>query len=453
MSTDVSEQILLTGDNTGRIYLWDIQQFGIKTQADKGPFENTNGRQVSLCPPPLLGSWQAHSKGVVSVISDTTCKNIITAGLDNNVRLWTDTGSCIGVFGRDQWDAALFSPEENADQEQAANTGITEMPFLESPPPSPPISPLPDFQDLFDRIDEAIAVQQEFPPIRNHAEFYAKVKVTRKLSEHALAKLDKIANDIDMGVSLQEEDSDADEQGSEDTKNHGCFPHISEKVQLTYSQTQSKLHSSQTVLIRGGTDSKRSSPQTAPPYLKWTRSKYGRLLLKPSDPPPCPPKDFIYERAHPNHPKSQLAQTPLTAGCTEATKSSPNMQRSAGTVEQGSEQGTKHQRLPPISEKVQLSHSQMQFKPQLPKTPLTTGCTEATKSSPHMQKLASSVKQGSDHGIVYAYHPSLEKSFSTIYFNQMKDFSHRTSGFKISESRHPTARQMAAMGPSTHGCP
>ncbi|XP_071326536.1 WD repeat-containing protein on Y chromosome-like [Trachinotus anak] len=433
MSTDVSEQILLTGDNTGRIYLWDIQRFGIKTQADKGPFENTNGRQVSLCPPPLLGSWQAHSKGVVSVISDPTCKNIITAGLDNNVRLWTDTGSCIGVFGRDQWDSTPFCPEENADQEQAerprtADTGITEMPFLESPPPSPPISPLPNFQDLFERIDEATAVQQEFPPIRTHAEFYAKVKATRKLSERALAKLDKIANDIDMGVSLQEEDSDADEQGSEDTKKHGCFPPISEKVQITHSQTQSRLHSSQTTLIRGGTDPKQSSPQTAPPYLKWTRSNYGRLVLKPSAPPPCPPKDFIYERAHPNHPKPQPAQTPLTAGCTEATKSLSHSRRSSSTVEQGSEHRTKHPSLPPISRKVQFTHSQTQFKPQPAQTPLTAGCTEATKSSSHSLRSSSAVEQGSEHR---TKHPSLPP------ISRKVQFTHSQTQFKPQPPKTP----------------
>uniref|UniRef100_A0A3B4U654 WD repeat-containing protein on Y chromosome n=1 Tax=Seriola dumerili TaxID=41447 RepID=A0A3B4U654_SERDU len=43
MSTDVSEQILLTGDSTGRIYLWDIQGFGFKKQTDEGPFENIKG--------------------------------------------------------------------------------------------------------------------------------------------------------------------------------------------------------------------------------------------------------------------------------------------------------------------------------------------------------------------------------------------------------------------------
>uniref|UniRef100_A0A7N6FEJ4 WD repeat-containing protein on Y chromosome n=1 Tax=Anabas testudineus TaxID=64144 RepID=A0A7N6FEJ4_ANATE len=51
MSTDVNEQILLMGDSTGRIYLWDIQGFGFKNQADTGPFENIKGWRVSLRSP------------------------------------------------------------------------------------------------------------------------------------------------------------------------------------------------------------------------------------------------------------------------------------------------------------------------------------------------------------------------------------------------------------------
>lgn len=57
MSTDVNDQILLTGDNSGRVYLWDIQGFGFKKQADTGPSEVINGWHVSLHSPPLLGFW------------------------------------------------------------------------------------------------------------------------------------------------------------------------------------------------------------------------------------------------------------------------------------------------------------------------------------------------------------------------------------------------------------
>lgn len=46
----------LTGDSTGKIYLWDVLGFRFKKTADKGPFEDMKGWRVSLYPPPLLGS-------------------------------------------------------------------------------------------------------------------------------------------------------------------------------------------------------------------------------------------------------------------------------------------------------------------------------------------------------------------------------------------------------------
>lgn len=48
-STDVNKQILLTGNSTGKIYLWDIREFGFK-KASKGPFKDINrwGMSFSL---------------------------------------------------------------------------------------------------------------------------------------------------------------------------------------------------------------------------------------------------------------------------------------------------------------------------------------------------------------------------------------------------------------------
>uniref|UniRef100_A0A8P4K5W0 WD repeat-containing protein on Y chromosome n=1 Tax=Dicentrarchus labrax TaxID=13489 RepID=A0A8P4K5W0_DICLA len=152
MSTDVNEHILLAGDSTGRIYHWDIQGFGFKRREDKG-------RCVSLCPPPLLGTWHSHLTAVVSVKCDPDCKNIITAGLDCKVRIWTNTGRCIGLFGRDEWHSTQLSPEEDTDQKPAARPGtaetrkesrISQTP-LETTRSSPPTSTLPDL-----------------PPIRNY---------------------------------------------------------------------------------------------------------------------------------------------------------------------------------------------------------------------------------------------------------------------------------------------
>ncbi|KAF0026120.1 hypothetical protein F2P81_020857 [Scophthalmus maximus] len=187
MSTDVNERTLLTGDSAGKIYLWDIQGFGLKEQTDKGPFQDINGWRVSMCQPPLLGSWQSSQTEILNVLCE---KNVITAGLDHNVQLWTNTGCLIGLFGRDQWDATQLCPKKNADQEQSeqphtAETIDTQMPLPESPSPSPdqtratmptspllehctgptrPTSPPLDFTDLKQKLHRkilAITAQQE----------------------------------------------------------------------------------------------------------------------------------------------------------------------------------------------------------------------------------------------------------------------------------------------------
>ncbi|KAK2856618.1 hypothetical protein Q5P01_005353 [Channa striata] len=160
MSTDASESLLLTGDNTGRICLWNIKEFGFKKQEDTGPFVDIDGWHVSLCPPPLLHSWRAHQSWVVSVTCDPTCKNIITAGLDCTVQLWTREGYCIGRFGRDEWEATQACPEMTAVQEEVEIVHTAEGKTFESPPsspapaPSPLPSKVPDFTDLYKMIDK-----------------------------------------------------------------------------------------------------------------------------------------------------------------------------------------------------------------------------------------------------------------------------------------------------------
>lgn len=104
MTTDVTENILLSGDSHGMIYLWDIRNFGVKTKNDHGPFEDMSGWRVSLSPPPLLKSWKSHVKGLVGIQYDPSCNAVITAGLDCNIKLWTSSGYLIGLFGRDEWD-------------------------------------------------------------------------------------------------------------------------------------------------------------------------------------------------------------------------------------------------------------------------------------------------------------------------------------------------------------
>ncbi|XP_023267500.1 EF-hand calcium-binding domain-containing protein 8 [Seriola lalandi dorsalis] len=377
MSTDVSEQILLTGDSTGRIYLWDIQGFGFKKQTDKGPFENIKGWLVSVCPPPLLGSWKAHLTGVVSVVCDPTCNHIITAGLDNNVRLWTNTGCYKGLFGGDRWDVPKLSPDD-ADQEQedrtrSEETLIIPLPFLESPPSSS--SPTPDYKDLFERIEKATAPPPV--PLNTPAEISAEIASIRRQLRKVLVEIDEDIEAVNRRSKFDLEESNEDKQEPGDTKTHECLPPISEEAQLTQNQTQSKPHSRQTLLVRRRINLEKSSP----PYLTWTKSKCGRPLLTCGVLPPCPQNILhpIYDAAQEKQLRPQPPQTPPTTGSTEAMKNSPHTQGSANTVKQESVNRRKHVRLPPISEKVQLTHGRTQDKTQPPQTPPTTGSTKTTK--------------------------------------------------------------------------
>lgn len=104
MATDANEQMLLTGDNTGMIYMWNIQTFGFRTAEDKGPFEEIDGCCVSLYKPDLLRSWQCHLFGIVNVQCDPVCKYVITTGFDCNVQVWRNNGNPIGILGKNHWE-------------------------------------------------------------------------------------------------------------------------------------------------------------------------------------------------------------------------------------------------------------------------------------------------------------------------------------------------------------
>ncbi|XP_039642810.1 WD repeat-containing protein on Y chromosome-like [Perca fluviatilis] len=300
MSTDPNEQILLTGDTTGKIYQWDIQAFGFKKLVNNGPFEDRNGWRVSLCPPPLLRSWQSHSTGVVSVQCNPTCEKLITAG-NCNVCLWENTGTYIGLFGKDQWGASQISLEENADQEETgrpdtAKTSNFQLACPESPTPSPPESPIPSFKDLYNRIDEVLRpkkprakltddqmnclyrrmmkIKPGLDLIKSENQFFSEVhqgsKNTSTSCPPNTAATTGCTNDTNTLANMPQSDG-AVKQGTEPTSKQVHFPPISETVQLTESQF--KPHPP---LIRGGTALNHSSSGTA--YLDQTMPKYGRVL-------------------------------------------------------------------------------------------------------------------------------------------------------------------------------
>ncbi|XP_034534493.1 WD repeat-containing protein on Y chromosome-like isoform X1 [Notolabrus celidotus] len=126
MTVDVEEHSLLAGDSKGRAYVWDIQNFWDGKQSFKDPFEDIKGWRVSVCPPPLLASWQAHHKRVVDIGFESTCGNIFTAGYDCKVELWTKTGRHIGLFGKDSWDLTTSSPQMSDDLEFKERPGTEE---------------------------------------------------------------------------------------------------------------------------------------------------------------------------------------------------------------------------------------------------------------------------------------------------------------------------------------
>lgn len=102
MYTDVEERTLLTGDNAGHIYLWDIASFGLEADAN-WPSEDTEGWPVPAYAPILLASWRGHSSDVLHVYCDSSGKYVVSAGSDYNVKLWTKAGRLLGLFGQGEW--------------------------------------------------------------------------------------------------------------------------------------------------------------------------------------------------------------------------------------------------------------------------------------------------------------------------------------------------------------
>uniref|UniRef100_A0A8C7YHG7 WD repeat-containing protein on Y chromosome n=1 Tax=Oryzias sinensis TaxID=183150 RepID=A0A8C7YHG7_9TELE len=118
MTTNKTEKILLTGDSTGRLCLWDIQVFTDRTQSESAQHKTLEEWHTSLCAPPLLRSWQGSNKGIASVLVCPDSDNIISAGQDHNVKIWTMQGDFLGTFMKDTWDLSLsIFPERKVRRE------------------------------------------------------------------------------------------------------------------------------------------------------------------------------------------------------------------------------------------------------------------------------------------------------------------------------------------------
>ncbi|KAK1793801.1 hypothetical protein P4O66_001530 [Electrophorus voltai] len=94
LNTNNENSLLITGDGTGSIQIWDISQYDLSDEfVDKEP--------------PLLCAWRAHEGAIVSMelLEQSGQMFLVTVSVDHSARLWTSDGGCVGSFGQEQqWD-------------------------------------------------------------------------------------------------------------------------------------------------------------------------------------------------------------------------------------------------------------------------------------------------------------------------------------------------------------
>ncbi|XP_071319390.1 cilia- and flagella-associated protein 337 isoform X1 [Trachinotus anak] len=123
LSSDQSKNtILVSGDTTGWLQIWDISHYALDI------------RHKSVCErPTLLQCWKAHKRGLVSVevleVADRLF--VLTASADGSAGLWTKDGDHVGSFGQEvMWnitDAAAYQREtQNNLREDTDEEGRTE---------------------------------------------------------------------------------------------------------------------------------------------------------------------------------------------------------------------------------------------------------------------------------------------------------------------------------------
>ncbi|XP_041911062.1 EF-hand calcium-binding domain-containing protein 8 [Arvicola amphibius] len=172
MATDENDWILITGDSTGMIKIWDIKEYclfvgqrplqpngsKISTEAEnKFRFlipkqlqalsqhyipekekEVVDGQAISLVPPPLLITWSSHLESVTDILYVDIFQLVVSAGLDGDVKAWKLSGDTIGTFGLNIWkrlqEATMVDGLEQAatSEEKPDSAGTTlQRSFLE----------------------------------------------------------------------------------------------------------------------------------------------------------------------------------------------------------------------------------------------------------------------------------------------------------------------------------
>ncbi|XP_046888665.1 WD repeat-containing protein 49 [Hypomesus transpacificus] len=118
LTSDQDSSLLVSGDRSGHVKLWDISQYALDITL-----------QPTSASPPLLRSWRAHQGALVSLEllqEDPGALFLLTASGDGSARLWTREGGCVGTFGLDaHWD--LQHPDTYHGSWHQETTGTEEV--------------------------------------------------------------------------------------------------------------------------------------------------------------------------------------------------------------------------------------------------------------------------------------------------------------------------------------
>ncbi|XP_072523734.1 cilia- and flagella-associated protein 337 [Salminus brasiliensis] len=134
LRTNQDNSLLITGDTTGFIQLWDISEYGLSHR------EEAVSEQ-----PPLVRSWRAHEGAIVGmeVLQRGRELFLVSASADRSACLWTSCGGCVGSFGQEGlWD--LNGPRRHQDNRQLTSSSTEEDKDTREPNQSQNIKDLPD---------------------------------------------------------------------------------------------------------------------------------------------------------------------------------------------------------------------------------------------------------------------------------------------------------------------
>ena len=105
LATDAANTILLTGDETGRICIYDISNVCLGKLMPKVDVEKQAHVAAQKIDLKLQYSWPAHTKAVTSLLYLEDRKLVISASADNCVSIWTIVGQFLGTLSRSSnWD-------------------------------------------------------------------------------------------------------------------------------------------------------------------------------------------------------------------------------------------------------------------------------------------------------------------------------------------------------------